>query len=249
MHEPHDAPYFYTRPDQISAAGLIMLDESEAHHCTKVMRRSVGDQVYVVDGEGNEYLTRIDRIDRARVDCSILEHQIKPRELELDLTLGLAMLKKDRMAWALEKATELGVNHFAALQTERSIAKSSDNKSQRWKTIVLNAMKQSRRAVLPSVDAYGSMKEFMSRSSEYPIRILLAQSAKTAIGNLRGRVTKGATEKCLVLVGPEGDFSTQELNLADEHGFLPVTLGTRRLRSETAAIISIALITEALLIS
>jgi len=236
--------YFYALPGAITPPTLTIGGE-EFSHMTHVMRMREGDALRVVDGAGHAFDAVIETIGRREAVCRITAAHDRLHEPALGLTLGAGMLKNpSRFDYLVEKAVELGVSRIVPLITERTIPR--QGKQERWKKLCVAAMKQSGRCVLPRVDEPLPFDRFIAscgdpvkliphQEATLPLaRALTAQPPNPAVGNVRG----GAA----ICIGPEGGFSEAELDAARSAGFTPVSLGTRRLRTETAAVVACALL-------
>lgn len=217
---------------------LAMPDPEEARHLVQVLRKRVGEEVQVTDGRGNGWLARIDRIHRQQVDLRLLQ-ALPPREgWGFCLHVALAPPKQAaRLEWFLEKVTELGVDRVSLLHTARS--ERSQWRADRLHRILIAAMKQSGQFRLPHLDE----QEVRPASlwQEYRDTGALRLIATCDWGNLQplSAVYKPAGQ-VVILIGPEGDFTPEEVRDATAAGFLPVLLGPNRLRTETAGVAACA---------
>lgn len=228
---------FYVSPDRISRDGCLVEGE-EFSHLTHVMRRGVGDAIRIVDGAGTAYDVIIEELSGRRARCRITARSERPGEPAIHLRLGVAILKNGaNFDFLVEKATELGVSAIVPLLTERTIPRHA--RQERWQKIALAAMKQSGRSVLPQVDELQTLDRFLAGSAAAGVRLLPHE--KTGRPFLR-EALPGGTRSVAAAIGPEGGFSESEVARAVSAGFLPVSLGQRRLRSETAALITVGLV-------
>ncbi len=210
------------------------LSEEDSGHAVRVLRHREGDQVTVVDGQGRFYRCAITAAHPKHCQLQILsveEEQHWPYRVEL----AIAPTKNlDRMEWWLEKATEMGLDRFIPLRTRFSERK--ELKTERMQRIAVSAMKQSLKATLPQIDEMTDLKAFLAQPFEG--QKFIAHCIKDAPRRLLSQeVQPGAAVR--VLIGPEGDFSEEEIALALQHGYQPVSLGEQRLRTETAALASV----------
>lgn len=239
---PHDV--FYTGPDDISADRLVLRGE-EHRHLRGSLRKRAGDLVAVVDGRGTCYEAELVRVDRDSSEARILTRQLKWGEPRLRLTILTAVPKGSRIEFVIEKGTELGVCCFVPLRSRRSVAGASPAKVGRWQRLALAAMKQSRRSVLPDVLEEMSFEEALDRFRTVPLK-LVAHAEGSGVRQAGSDL--GAEEKvgeAVVLIGPEGGLTGEEVALAVEAGFMPLALGRRRLRVETASLVAATLILHA----
>lgn len=228
--------YFYTAPTNISSSSLTIEGE-ELSHLTHVMRKTAGELIIVVDGIGNAYEVTIEEITKRTARCSIQTTHSRLHEPPLDVTLAVGLLKNpSKFDFLVEKCTELGVNSFFPLITERTIPRHA--KTDRWQKLALAAMKQSGRCVLPKVHEPRSFSDYVSSTLTSSLKIIPHEKIKApTIGELLREKTNTSIVIC---IGPEGGFSEEEITHAESFGFLPVSLGERRLRTETAAIVAAA---------
>ncbi len=217
------------------------LDPDESAHCVRVLRHRVGDEVTVVDGIGNMYSCRLTDDSSKGAAAEILGTVPGWGGHSYSLNMAVCPTKNnDRFEWFVEKATELGVDVISPVIGERSERKVF--KAERPRKIALSAMKQSLKAKLPKMEEPVPVRDFiLEHSGDSGVRMIcycfegetLRQSIKDV---LKGLPSDSAIT---VLIGPEGDFSPEEARLAIEHGFVPVHLGSSRLRTETAAVTAV----------
>jgi 16S rRNA (uracil1498-N3)-methyltransferase len=234
---PPPMEYFYTPPDRITSDALVIEDEEFAH-LTHVMRRSEGDHIRVVDGAGQAYEVRITSVSRKSAHCVITERLGRIHEPSRELTLAVALLKNgSNVDFLVEKCTELGVNEFVPLITERTIPR--HDRRDRWQKLALSAMKQSGRCVLPRVRPMMQFSEYINRAPAETLRLIPHE--KITEPSLQETLGQG-TKSVEVCIGPEGGFTDGEILQAVSAGWNPVSLGQRRLRAETAAVAATALV-------
>lgn len=213
---------------------MIVLPEEEAKHCTKVLRKVVGDEIHVIDGFGNLYLTRIDSIGKRDCVCSILQKTEHFGEHNYKVCMCVAPTKNvDRFEFFVEKAVEIGVDEIIPIVTENSERKVL--KLDRIERIVLSAMKQSYKATMPKIAELTPIKDVLSSDIEGIKCIAHCENQEKSL--LRDVVKDQS--KVTILIGPEGDFSVEEIAIAKRNGWIPVSLGESRLRTETAAIAAV----------
>lgn len=215
---------------------IVCLSEEESLHCARVLRHKVGDRINVVDGEGMMCECEIVSVDPRQVCAKVIDRHAGWNSHPYRLTMAVCPTKNtDRYEWFVEKATEIGVDVIAPVigeHSERRVFKTS-----RIGKIVVSAAKQSLKAAFPSVEEPVEVKELIRSASG--LRLIACcfedadhprKSVMQALGEFRGDIT--------ILIGPEGDFSPAELKLALDNGFVPVHLGSSRLRTETAAVVA-----------
>jgi len=209
-----------------------VLSEEESWHCIKVLRLQEGDEVTLTDGKGNLYKGRLVKIHQKGCLAEILE--VKPeKSLTWHLHVAIAPTKNiDRFEWFLEKATEIGINEITPLiceHSEREIVK-----LQRLEKVLVSAMKQSLKTWLPKLNEPVKFRNFIDR--DFPAQKLIGYCETGNESELHKIYRKGSD--ALIMIGPEGDFSKTEVDTAIKSGFIPVSLGTSRLRTETAGIVA-----------
>ena len=216
----------------------VVLTRQEAQHVSKVMRAKVGDELILFDGSGTEFPARIETIGRSEVGLSIIARCEVDRELPFRLVIGVALPKGDRQRWLVEKLVELGVTEFVPLVTVRSVAQPSGNALVRLRHTVVEASKQCGRNRLMVVGQASTLEAFLTDSSEADKRLIA--HPPTDGRAVFPRSTRA--DKVVAAIGPEGGFTDEEIRLADDHRWDKVSLGSRVLHSETAAIAIAAVI-------
>ncbi|GHT55741.1 ribosomal RNA small subunit methyltransferase E [Bacteroidia bacterium] len=207
------------------------LPETEAQHCLKVLRMKAGDRIHLTDGRGNFYKAAIDDTHPKHCRLAVLETIPQPQAWKGQITIAMAPTKNiERTEWFAEKATEIGINTIAFLNCRFSERK--ELKTERMNKILISAMKQSLKARLPELQAMTDFKKFITQPFEGQKFIAHCYPGEKP---LLSKIYP-PNENVLVLIGPEGDFSEEEVELATNQGFIPVSLGESRLRTETAAV-------------
>ena len=230
---------FYCK--EISPAGFCTLDAEESRHVVRVLRLREGDEIHVTDGHGNLYRCQI--VEASDRECSIESVSLLPATHGSLPTLHLAVAptkNPSRMEWLVEKAVEIGVGEITLLDCDHS--ERSFLKTDRLEKLAVSAMKQSLRTVLPEIHPAVSLRHWLlsvgSEHTPLPTQRFIAHcEAGQPRTPLAAAMQPGLGT--VVLIGPEGDFSEEEIALALECGFLPVSLGPSRLRTETAALYSV----------
>lgn len=220
--------------------GICRLDHDESGHCIKVLRHRCGDEISVIDGQGTLYRCRITSDSHKGVEAMVIDETPQWGSHPYHLHLAVCPTKNnDRYEWFAEKACELGFDELSPVigdHSERRILKTA-----RVEKILISAAKQSLKASVPVVNEPVSVKEFIESSKETSqdtLRLIAycfedenipRRSIKEVLENYNGK-------NIIVMIGPEGDFSKEEADLALTSGFIPVHLGDSRLRTETAAL-------------
>ena len=213
--------------------GFAHLDEEESRHLLTVLRRKVGDRLQLTDGRGNIYDAELAEVGKRGASARILNTTFLPARAGR-LHLAIAPTKQmERLEWCLEKATEIGVDEITLLRcqhSEREVVRLD-----RLEKVLVSAMKQSLRAWLPQMHGLLPFRQFAAATSEAQKR--LAWCAEEPLPHLKATLTAG--QNTVIAIGPEGDFSPEEVELAQQFGFQGVSLGPARLRTETAGILAV----------
>ena len=205
-------------------------DKDESRHIVKVLRKNVGDTLHITNGKG--WLFEAELTLAGMKHCSVtITSKVVQAKRPFNLHLAVAPTKmNDRYEWFLEKATEIGVETITPLicdHSERKIIK-----IERFEKIIQSAIKQSKQCYLPKLNKPIAFKDFISQ--DFTNQKFIAHCEETDKKTLKSQLQKH--KDCIILIGPEGDFSVKEIEMALQHNFIPVTLGKTRLRTETAAI-------------
>jgi 16S rRNA (uracil1498-N3)-methyltransferase len=223
--------YLFYSP--IVTPGLNLLDEQESWHCTRVLRLAEGGTIHLTDGLGNLYECRIQIADPKKCVVNVVSVQAEYLKRTNYLHIGIAPTKSmDRFEWFLEKATEIGIDEITPVFCAHS--ERIRIKTERLEKILVAAMKQSLKAYLPKLNDPADLKIFFNRDFSGQKFIGYCESGEE--DELQKVYQKGAN--ALILIGPEGDFSPEEIALAKKQEFLPISLGKSRLRTETAGIVA-----------
>ena len=232
---------FYSK--DISSSGFCTLDAEESRHAVRVLRMREGDTINVTDGMGHLYQCRIVQADdRACTIEPILEttHGVGATHNETSLHLAVATTKNPaRMEWLVEKAVEIGVGEITLLQCDHS--ERTFLKTDRLERLALSAMKQSLHLTLPPINPAVTLRDFvtqaLNQTSDKATKLIAHCEADKPRTPIAAALQPG--NDAVVLIGPEGDFSEEEIALALDAGFQPVSLGPSRLRTETAALYAV----------
>ncbi|MFB9842139.1 16S rRNA (uracil(1498)-N(3))-methyltransferase [Mucilaginibacter ginsenosidivorans] len=221
---------FYT-PGIDAASSTHYLDEEESKHCVKVLRLQTGDKVQLIDGKGNFYTATIKDAHPKRTQLQILTVAPDPNRRNHYLHIAVAPTKNiERIEWFLEKATEIGIDEISLIICQRSERK--EVRTDRLDKIITSAIKQSLKAWHPKLNEPVALNKFLS--SPFDGQRLIAHCEPGDKSDLKDLIKP--LGKYLVLIGPEGDFSPQEIRDAIKNDFKAITLGNSRLRTETAAL-------------
>ncbi len=211
------------------------LDKIDSQHCIKVLRKQVGDIITLIDGKGNFYTAEIRDTNAKKCHFQVIEKTKEPPR-DRHVHIAIAPTKNNsRTEWFVEKAVEIGVDEISFLLTKNSERKHFS--LERIEKIAIAAMKQSLKATLPKLNAQTELPHFVKRNATHPNKFV-AHLAPDAKPLAEQSVSFGK----LVLIGPEGDFDSSELELLTATGFQQVTLGNYRLRTETAGVVACTLL-------
>jgi 16S rRNA (uracil1498-N3)-methyltransferase len=228
-------------PAALATDNDIALTPSGANHVARVLRMRIGEQLAVFDGLGNEFHAELVRIVGNNVTVRIGAQVTGTPQSPLKITLVQGISRGERMDWALQKATELGVNVIAPVITARSVVrldeKQSAKKRDHWQQIVIGACEQSGRSHVPEVLAPISMRQYLLEHRKEGLRLVLSPTGPNALAGLTSMSTRVE-----LLIGPEGGLDDEEIERAQTTGFVPVRLGPRVLRTETAAVTALTVL-------
>ena len=223
---------FYT-PDIDIHASSYQLSEEESKHSSRVLRLKQDDEITLVDGKGSTFIARITDSHAKRTQTHIISSSFQEKPRPYHLHLAVAPTKNiERYEWFLEKATEIGVDEITPIICEH--AERKEVKHERLNRIIVAAMKQSQQSFLPTLNDTVRFDEFMNR-------LPVARKFIAHCDDMEKHSLKTALhpqENSLILIGPEGDFSSPEIQDALTEGFTPISLGQTRLRTETAALVA-----------
>lgn len=233
---------FYN-PDITADAAEATFPKDESKHIIKVLRKRTGDLLDITNGNGNFFKAEISAASPSKCTVKILEVTTeKPLPYHLHLAVAPTKLN-DRFEWFLEKATEIGISEISPIICDHSERKVI--KEERYERILQSAMKQSLKAFIPKLNPAVTFSEFIAKQTEFNVDRFIAHCEETNRFSLKQKLQP--KQDILILIGPEGDFSTSEIEKAIQAGFAPVMLGESRLRTETAAVVathSVAFVNE-----
>ena len=223
------------------SSGIVRLDQEESAHCVRVLRHRAGDEISVIDGEGTLYRCRLSLADAKGAEAQVIDAAPDFGVHPYHLTMAVCPTKNiDRYEWFAEKATEIGIDALVPVIGEHSERKII--KPERLQRILLSAAKQSLKGRVPELGEEISVMEFIRNTPQQALR-LIAYCDESLDRESRRSITDELScdnpEIC-ILIGPEGDFSPEEVETALRLGWKPVTLGESRLRTETAAVVAAA---------
>ncbi len=254
--------------DQKVVIGKEVIIEGPPLEALRFQGGRVGSIITLTDSQGKDLRGRVLRLSRERASVLAFETFQSPTESPLEIILLQALPEKERMELIIQKATELGVSTIVPFKSEKSISleerETKQKKAHRWQEIAIKAVQQSRRAKVPSVEGYRPFEKALEVCKDDGLKILLwekeGENLKEVLkrfsalhppfekgGEPACRTGRGGFEiypptKVYIMIGPEGGFTGKEVELAKRHGFIPVKLGQRILRTETAAITLIGIL-------
>ena len=218
-------------------------NKEESRHIIRVLRKKEGDNLYITDGKGFLIKAEIEHANDKKCMVQILSFKKQPKTWNYHLHIAIAPTKmNDRFEWFIEKATEIGIDEITPIICDNSERKVL--KTERMQKVLVSAMKQSLKFKLPKLNKAVKFSEFI-RNNSADIKLIAHCEDPDKKNTIKNLVKPN--KNILVMIGPEGDFSTKEISLALQHQFIPLSLGSSRLRTETAGIVacsSISIINE-----
>ena len=237
---------FYTTPDNI-IGDIISITGSDVNHIKNVLRMSIGDNIVICNGQGKDCYCIINKISDIEVKATILSTSDTDTELKSGIILFQGIPKKDKMELIIQKSIELGVTEIVPVLTKRCVVKLEDPKKEakkleRWQSIAEGAAKQSGRGFIPKVSNVINFKEAVVKASNLDIALIPYENAK-GIEHTKDVVNNIGQYKSIgIIIGPEGGFEATEIEMASANSVIPITLGRRILRTETAGFALISMI-------
>lgn len=246
--------FFVSKANIDTTNRKVFIEGGDYNHIRNVLRMHPGEEISVGTGEDdNDYRCRIEGFEDERVICALDSVRSSGTESPAQIILFQGIPKADKMEMIIQKCTELGVSEIVPVSCERCVVKLDDKKAgskvTRWQGIAEAAAKQSKRAIIPEITMPLSMKEALRKAEDMEIKIIpyeLKDGMETTaeifeqIAKLKDRSSDGKKPQIAVFIGPEGGFTEEEVKLSKEAGVLPVSLGKRILRTETAGMTVLA---------
>jgi len=229
---------FYCPGKNISVDTIVIDEPGQVHHIKDVLRLKIEEKLDIFDEQRNNYKCCIKEILRDKIILEVLAAGTRNVKKKIEIAIACAIPKKSRMDDIVDKLTQIGANRIIPLETQRVIIKLDGNKKtlrgKRWEKIALSAACQSKLDEVPVIEPVSAFKDVLLSSKDYDLKVIptLCAERKT----LKEILRKIKPKKILALIGPEGDFTTQEVELAKRAGFIPISLGASVLRVETAAV-------------
>ena len=239
-------PFYFIQKSDLTG-GTVHIGLPLAHHLIDVLRYQKGDSLTLVDQDRNKYVARIRSITARSIEGEVLSKDTPPQQQKPILHLGIALLKGDKMDWAIQKATELGVERISPLMTRRVVSKVHKDKiahqQKRWFEIAKEGSQQSERLTIPKIDVPLSLDSFLKETALSDMKCIfwekappdpLAPIIRSALSELPNNLS--------IIIGPEGGLEKEEVDQALEKGYIAVSLGARPVRAETAALAAITIL-------
>ena len=236
---------FFAEPSRIRE-GQAVLEGADVNHMKNVLRMRQGEEVKISDGEGKVYRCRVGAYEDGRAVLDILEELETDTELPSEIWLFQGLPKGDKMDWIVQKAVELGVYRIVPFRASRSVVKLDEKKAGkkcgRWQTVAKGAAEQSGRGVIPEVGQVQDFREAL-RTAGSLNRILIPYELERGMAETVKVIEDIAPGQSVgIFIGPEGGFEKEEIELAVQHGAVPVSLGKRILRTETAGLTALSIL-------
>lgn len=220
------------------------LKGEDAHHAIKSLRVKIGENIILCDKNSFEHICKVEKISKDEVLLSVIKSQKNTSESNIKITLYQALPKNDKMDLIVQKSIELGVFKIVPIETSRCISKPSEKsiskKIERWQKIAKEAAKQSGRGIIPNISSPLKLDEAISKIKDYDKSLVFYENGGEKIKNSLKTYDKNIS----IFIGPEGGFETEEIDKLKSFGATISTLGTRILRTETASLAAISVITN-----
>ncbi|WP_100638341.1 16S rRNA (uracil(1498)-N(3))-methyltransferase [Marinobacter salexigens] len=231
-------PRIYT-DSPLSEGNHAGLDENAAQHVGKVLRMQPGQELRLFNGDGQDYPATITEAGKKHVEVLVGAPIANPNESPLQITLGQTLSKGDRMDYAVQKAVEMGVTQIVPLTTERCDVKLKGDREEKrlrhWQSVAISAAEQCGRARIPEILPVMTIEQWLEHSRICELRLVLHHRTEQSLSSI------SKPGSLALMIGPEGGLTADEIALAEKEGFLPVALGPRVLRTETAPVAAMTL--------
>ena len=211
---------------------------TDAHQIKNVLRMQINDEIELLDGTGTKYSAKIKEIKKDMIICEILDQTENSFVSKINITIAQCLPKNKKMELIIQKCTELGASNIIPVASERSISKA--DKLERWQKIAKEAAEQSNRSTIPTIHSLTTFKNILSLSSNYDLALIPweLEDKVTLRSCLRNKIPRSI----IILIGPEGGFTKQEVETAKQAGFISISLGKNILRTETASLAILSMI-------
>lgn len=237
-------PTFFVSPNSVTLP-TIRITGDLLHHLRDSLRLHQGTVLTLNDGCGNRYRAEVTQITAQAIDSRILDQQTEPTRNTSPIVLGQGLIKGDKMDWVMQKATELGVETLVPIHCAHSVVKLNqerlEHQRSRWERIVRDAAQQSERWTIPTIADPLELAQICQLYASAPLKAILTErSSGPSLATIP--LLHDQQQPIILLVGPEGGWAETEQRIAQEQGFLSLTLGPRILRAETAAIAALSIL-------
>ena len=224
----------------------IVLSAEDFNHIVNVLRLKLYDNIIVCDGQGNDYNCQIVELSKKSIKLNRISHLINFNDPTVHVTLYQGLPKSDKMELIIQKCVELGIYSIIPVETTRSIAKVKDGgqkKQERWQNISLAAAKQAQRGIIPKIGPVISFKEAVTQADAFDIAFIPYEGEyRKTFKQVLSNPNRLKVFEVAMFIGPEGGFEESEITLAKEAGIIPITLGGRILRTETAGFAALTML-------
>ena len=223
----------------LAVGSQCQLDDNAANHVGRVLRMQAGQALLLFNGDGHDYHATITEAGKKHVLVAVTEAAENETESPLRVVLAQTLSKGDRMDYAVQKAVEMGVSEIVPLTTERCDVKlkgdREDKRLRHWQQVAISAAEQCGRARVPEIQPVMTVQQWLEHAQACDLRLVLHHHTERSLNTLE------KPSSIALMIGPEGGLTAEEIALAEDNGFLPVALGPRVLRTETAPVAAIAL--------
>ncbi|HCP22206.1 MAG TPA: 16S rRNA (uracil(1498)-N(3))-methyltransferase [Marinobacter hydrocarbonoclasticus] len=223
----------------LAVGSQCQLDDNAANHVGRVLRMQAGQALLLFNGDGQDYRATITEAGKKHVQVAVTEAGKNETESTLRVVLAQTLSKGDRMDYAVQKAVEMGVSEIVPLTTERCDVKlkgdREDKRLRHWQQVAISAAEQCGRARVPEIQPVMTVQQWLEHARACDLRLVLHHRTERSLNTLE------KPSSIALMIGPEGGLTAEEIALAEDNGFLPVALGPRVLRTETAPVAAIAL--------
>lgn len=237
---------FFISEENLQGESVVLKDK-QAHQICNVLRMSPGEHIIVLNNQGWEYEVALESVGKSEITGHVIEKREATGEPAVQITLYQSLVKQDKFEWILQKCTEVGVRRFVPLITQRSVIRDADDiglkKLSRWRSIIKEAAEQSGRGLIPELSRAISLEKAIGNLAGFGC-CLIASRQTEGLGVRRAlrRSDKRSPATIALFVGPEGGFTEEEMKHSRATGIVPISLGRRILRTETAAVVAASLI-------
>jgi 16S rRNA (uracil1498-N3)-methyltransferase len=233
---------YFVLPEQISDDELVIRGE-DVHHLKNVLRAKPGQNLIVCAGQGLDYQAEVMEIAAKEVRCRIIGRSVSRGEPRTKVTIAQSLPKGDKLEWIIQKGTELGAVSFIPFISKRSVvkidARKADRKRERWQKIAKEAAEQAHRGQIPTVSRPLAWEELLEQTEKAEASFIAYEKGGIP---LKAAISSVSANNIMVIIGPEGGFEEREIAAAKEKGAIPVSLGARILRTETAPLVALSCI-------